>query len=343
MPATTTINDRTVVHKKSDGIAFAFADPCLTPPAPTAVPYVNFAVSKDASGTSVSVFVDGEGIMLRASCFATSYGDDPGTVGGLLSGVNKGKAVFVNYAFDVKVEGQEVPRQYDPMTQNVGTMLNAMTPAEMQPTITVDMARTLICAAVCACILMDIRHGWCVEHQLAEKKRGPAGMFWDPYWPQIWVEPSYYLDPSLVWVPGGNVDRYGRPAGSLRNFPGIKRPDIVVTKNPNLPPHPGNIAKIFDIKMGLDHWRPGQRDAYERIAGGPVEEVSPKTCGCPFSPREIFELTAFLAFFLKMLADGLKKAGGVPGRTVAGFPGIFPSAEWWQRLKRVAMAEGEDA
>ncbi|NNE36084.1 MAG: DUF4150 domain-containing protein, partial [Rhodothermales bacterium] len=45
-------------------------------------------------------------------------GDEPGSVGGIVSGKIKGKAEFVNFSFDVKFEGKNVARSFDLMLHN---------------------------------------------------------------------------------------------------------------------------------------------------------------------------------------------------------------------------------
>ncbi|MEJ8857882.1 DUF4150 domain-containing protein [Variovorax robiniae] len=121
----------TLVHKGSDGMSIAFPDVCKTPsPAgPVPIPYPNIAQSSDAADTSTTVKADGEGIMLKGSNFSASKGDEAGSAGGVVSNVNRGKAMFVNYSFDVKIEGQNVPRKMDPMKQNGSASFNAMGPA----------------------------------------------------------------------------------------------------------------------------------------------------------------------------------------------------------------------
>jgi len=48
-----------------------------------------------------------------------STGDEAGSAGGgVVSSKNKGKAEFVNYSFDVKVEGKNVARSLDLMLHN---------------------------------------------------------------------------------------------------------------------------------------------------------------------------------------------------------------------------------
>lgn len=140
MPATININTRTVVHKSSNGIATAFPDVCKTPTpgGPIPIPYPNIAMSKDTAKGSKSVTMDGNPIMLKGSNFSTSTGDEAGTAGGgIVSNTTKGKAEFVNYSFDVKVEGKNVPRLGDMMLQNKNSSPNTPPMPEVQPPIVV--------------------------------------------------------------------------------------------------------------------------------------------------------------------------------------------------------------
>ena len=135
MPNNTIANGQTVVHRDSGGVVTTTPDVCLTPVgnATVPVPYVNVANSADTSNGSKTVTVDGNPIMLKGSFFSTSSGDEPGNAGGLSSGVTKGKAKFVNYSFDVFVEGKPVCRRLDPMVSNLGSSGNTPPAALMQP------------------------------------------------------------------------------------------------------------------------------------------------------------------------------------------------------------------
>lgn len=139
MPATVGLNKvLTVVHKTSDGIVMFMPDVCLTPapPAPPVpIPYPNIAMSQDTASGSTTVKVDGNPIMLQGSNFSKSTGDEAGTVGGVVSGLNKGKAEFISYAFDVLVEGKNVPRLLDMMLGNIGGAPNTPPMPLMQPPI----------------------------------------------------------------------------------------------------------------------------------------------------------------------------------------------------------------
>lgn len=136
MAATVNVNKRTVVHASSNGIASFFPDVCNTPapPAPPIpIPYPNIAQSSDTAQGSQQVKMDGNPIMLKGSNFSTSTGDEAGSIGGLVSSTTKGKAEFLNYSFDVKVEGKNVPRLGDMMMGNKMSTFNTPPMPEVQP------------------------------------------------------------------------------------------------------------------------------------------------------------------------------------------------------------------
>ncbi len=116
------VNMMTVIHKDSGGVSIAFPDVCKTPapPAPPVpIPYPNIAQSTDTDKGSKTVKCDGNPVCLKDSNFKTSTGDEAGSAGGgVVSSKNKGKAEFVNYSFDVKIEGKNVPRAMDLMLHN---------------------------------------------------------------------------------------------------------------------------------------------------------------------------------------------------------------------------------
>jgi hypothetical protein len=137
MPATVNVNNRTVVHKGSNGVATApGTDVCNTPtPAgPVPTPYPNIAMSTNAASGAKKVKMDGNPVMLSSSNFSTSTGDEAGnSPGGVVSAKFKGKAEFVAYSFDVKIEGKGVPRLGDMMVQNKGASPNTPPMPEVQP------------------------------------------------------------------------------------------------------------------------------------------------------------------------------------------------------------------
>jgi hypothetical protein len=121
VPATVSVNKLTVVHKSSDGVTIAFPDVCKTPapPAPfVPIPYPNIAKAADADKTAKKVSNSGDNICVKDSTFKMSTGDEAGSLMGLVSSKIKGKAEFVNFSFDVQIEGKNVPRALDLMLHN---------------------------------------------------------------------------------------------------------------------------------------------------------------------------------------------------------------------------------
>ena len=150
MGVTVGVNGRTVVHSDSGGVTIAFPDVCKTPsPAgPIPIPYPNVAKSSDTADGSSSVKMDGNPIMLKTSNFSTSTGDEAGTAGGgVVSNTTKGKAEFINFSFDVKVEGKNVPRQLDLMIHNKMSAPNTPpTPLIQPPLIPVQIVTCPCCS-----------------------------------------------------------------------------------------------------------------------------------------------------------------------------------------------------
>jgi hypothetical protein len=121
MPVTVGVNFMSVVHAGSNGITNAFPDVCKTPapPAPPIpIPYPNIAKSSDTAKGASTVKCDGNPVCVKDSNFMVSTGDEAGSLLGVASNKIKGKAEFVNFSFDVKIEGKNVPRAMDLMLHN---------------------------------------------------------------------------------------------------------------------------------------------------------------------------------------------------------------------------------
>lgn len=121
MPVTVGVNFMSVVHAGSNGFSIAFPDVCKTPapPAPfVPIPYPNIAKSSDTAQGASSVQCDGNPVCVKDSNFMVSTGDEAGSLLGVASNKIKGKAEFVNFSFDVKFEGKNVPRAMDLMLHN---------------------------------------------------------------------------------------------------------------------------------------------------------------------------------------------------------------------------------
>lgn len=62
----------------------------------------------------------------------------------------------------------------------------------------------------------------------------------------------------------------------------IRRPDVVIVRDPNAPPTQDNLKKVVEIKFPPDRMTPAQQEAYEEIAGDPakLETLGPDDCDC---------------------------------------------------------------
>jgi len=120
MGQTTFANSRGIAHKGSGGMSTVFPDVCKTPSpgGPIPIPYPNIGKASDTSKGPKKVTTDGKMPMVKGAKYSTSTGDEPGSAGGVISGVNKGECEFMMYSFDVKFEGRNVCRLGDPLWHN---------------------------------------------------------------------------------------------------------------------------------------------------------------------------------------------------------------------------------
>ena len=125
MGQTTFANSRGIAHKGSGGQSIAFPDVCKTPaaPSPVPIPYPNVGRSADTSSGPKKVKTDGKMPMVKGAKYSKSSGDEAGTLGGVMSSVNRNVCEFLMYSFDVKFEGKNVCRMGDPMWHNKKNIL----------------------------------------------------------------------------------------------------------------------------------------------------------------------------------------------------------------------------
>ena len=120
MAQKTFANGRGIAHKGSGGMSIAFPDVCKTPTpgGPVPIPYPNIGKASDTSGGPTKVKTDGKMPMVKGAKYSKSTGDEAGTIGGMLSNVNRNVCEFMLYSFDVKFEGKNVCRMGDSMWHN---------------------------------------------------------------------------------------------------------------------------------------------------------------------------------------------------------------------------------
>lgn len=120
MGSTVFANMMGISHKKSGGKSPVFPDVCKTPTpgGPVPIPYPNLAESSNLAKGSKTVKIEGQMAAIKGCNYSTSTGDEAGATGGVASSKTKGKAEFILYSFDVKIEGKNVCRMGDTMTHN---------------------------------------------------------------------------------------------------------------------------------------------------------------------------------------------------------------------------------
>jgi len=129
-----------------------FPDVCFTPPQTPAtppgvpIPYPNTGMASDTTDGSSSVKIGGSEVMLKdRSAFKKSTGDEAGAAPkkGMVNSKNSGKAYFIAWSMDVKVEGENVVRNLDMTTHNHGSGANG--PAPMVHTATSALGKIDAC------------------------------------------------------------------------------------------------------------------------------------------------------------------------------------------------------
>ena len=120
MASTVFANGRGIAHETSGGMSIVFPDVCNTPSptGPIPIPYPNIGKSADTSNGPRSIQVDGSMAMVEGAEYRRTSGDEAGTAGGLISGVNMGPAEFMTCSFNIKLEGKGVCRLGDVLFHN---------------------------------------------------------------------------------------------------------------------------------------------------------------------------------------------------------------------------------
>lgn len=258
MAITVNVNGLSLAHKGSNGIVTAtLPDVCKTPSpgGPVPIPYPNIAFSKDLAKGSKKVKADGgNSCAIKGSEFSMSVGDEPGTVGGIKSGVNKGKATWLSYSFDVKIEGKNACRLTDKMLMNKGNTVSMG--GEIQAPISPDDIIYKLCEIACEC-KAAVRMQQCVADKIKEQS-------YDGDYPksdsEVWQEVSM-RNGSNGWEVIQNRAGTGPTSNPFTPRGGI-RPDIVLTDGA------GNPTRMIEMKFPGDTLNANQQvgGAYDQAA-----------------------------------------------------------------------------
>ncbi|MFZ2987031.1 DUF4150 domain-containing protein [Ideonella sp.] len=289
-------------------------DVCKTPSpgGPVPMPYPNVTMSSSLDKGSSTVKADGGNmIAIKGSEYAMSQGDEPGTAGGVKSSTFKKESTWILYSFDVKIEGKNACRLTDKKFQNHENTVDLG--GDLGPTVLVatnafkcavkecdtkplsaDQKKAVKDAEDPCLKLGEIKHA-CVK----EKMEGKKGVQNEPSY-DTGRNPPERLRRS---PPNGRQfcpNFFSAFASVMRNCAAegvayqkgrMRRPDCVIGRDQprkvldakfpcpdsvKAKPLKGNTFPSAD-QSGKDLWRPGQKEAYQKIAGkkGNVEAVSP--------------------------------------------------------------------
>ncbi len=108
----------------------------------------------------------------------------------------------------------------------------------------------------------------------------------------------------------------------------IRRPDVVIVKDPLKPPTQDNIKQIVEMKFPPDTLSEEQEDAYRKIGGkGKLTQLQPTDCDCdssePKEPRIPIEALGFAAGVAAWLGYIISK-GKIPPPGMAPIPPLVP-------------------
>jgi uncharacterized Zn-binding protein involved in type VI secretion len=128
-------NKQGLTNANSGAVSQSGPDVCLTQVgnAVVPIPYTNVARSSTLEKGSKTVKVKGAMAAIDGCCYSSSTGDQAGSKKGVISGTVGGKAEFINYSSDVKIEGKGVCRNMDKMTHNNGNAIGTNRDSSADP------------------------------------------------------------------------------------------------------------------------------------------------------------------------------------------------------------------
>jgi hypothetical protein len=118
---TASANGLSIVHGGSKGKLMSSVPDVCCIPGPNGkipLPLMNSAESKNLSGGTVSVKLEGSSVAVMGSMISKSSGDEAGVLGGIVSGKTKGKAITLMFSSDVIFEMRPVIRKSDMAIMN---------------------------------------------------------------------------------------------------------------------------------------------------------------------------------------------------------------------------------
>ncbi|MGY4730815.1 DUF4150 domain-containing protein [Burkholderia pyrrocinia] len=112
----------------ASGLCMSPVDVCKTPTpgGPVPIPYPNTGMPMTGTSITTKVLVCGMPALTKKSTIPMTNGDQPGSVGGVMSGKIMGKVEFTAGSTKVKLEGSPAVRLTTPTRQNDGNAAGAV-------------------------------------------------------------------------------------------------------------------------------------------------------------------------------------------------------------------------
>ncbi|OLP45040.1 DUF4150 domain-containing protein [Rhizobium oryziradicis] len=240
MQETVSINGLTLCHKHSDGwVRSTLPDVCRSPDKP--VPYTNTAYARDLAKGTTTVFSHGGAMNgIKGSEFYRSFGDEPGTGGGVKSGVHLDRATWLSWSPNVFMEGRNVTRLTDRMLLNKGNTISAGGYFSGTLTGTDKDTANLLCTLACSC---KGEKQVCVDAAIKAMPKTPTDGLYS----------------EVTFDPAGNM--YRAPDGSPMTRMGVPGSRLDVTKMVG-----GKPTEFIEMKFKGDRFRGNARERYRSIA-----------------------------------------------------------------------------
>lgn len=121
MPSHVLVNNLGLTYNGTIGFSTAtIPDVCKTPSpgGPIPIPYPNVANQSSLKNGTKTVKAKGKMIAVKGSEYSMSFGDEPGTAGGVKSSTFKKETSWITYSFDVKMDGKNACRHTDKKFHN---------------------------------------------------------------------------------------------------------------------------------------------------------------------------------------------------------------------------------
>jgi hypothetical protein len=119
---------------KQSGTCFAFPDVCKTPSpgGPVPIPYANTGTVMQCQKTAPKVKLCNKEAVTKKSEMPRSQGDEPGTVGGIVSNLNMNKVFYKKCSGKVRAMGNQVA-YLTSMTGQNGSNANMPSGSQIAP------------------------------------------------------------------------------------------------------------------------------------------------------------------------------------------------------------------